>query len=436
MGAPVSIILKSIEKIEFTNFDHDLSTNQKKTENKVSSSRKLLKKGKLDLNHPLNDSSLKQMFLEDGEKKSLYDFLQEENPLDHLNGKTRFKVTTDEMEYFYELNSLKNITFNSVKCIALFIKDVTSSILLMKNESNEKSTRIYIASVTHDLRTPVNGITGMMDCIESYTNDPYIHECLKTARNSSEMLLLLIRDILDLSQIESNSVRLNFEKVNILDIINETSNLYIKDFNFKKIELKIRNKTNSTIIIVTDKMRYKQILCNLLSNALKYTSKGSIQIILKYNLESMVLTTQVKDTGIGISEENQSKLFNLFGKLEENKELNPHGVGLGLTLCKKFSSLLGGDILVKSQLNRGSKFSFKIKNQIEKLKIRPNNGPVTITQDEPNLNEKFYPSSDYFVRIKKTCECARILLVDDNPTNLLVLKGYMRNSNEKDDTVF
>ena len=270
-------------------------------------------------------------------------------------------------------------------------------------------------------------MVGMLDCINSHTNDPYIHECVKTAKNSSEMLLLLIRDILDLSQLESNSVRLNFENVNITELVNETLELFNKDFLFKKLESKIKISNNFSGEIYTDKMRYKQILCNLLSNALKYTMKGFIQIKLKYYSENETLKTVVTDTGVGISKENISKLFNAFGKLEENKSLNPYGIGLGLTICKKFSELLGGKIEVKSEINHGSSFIFRIKNMQSQSQL-PKKRTSSKKLFSPFINSPSRGGSENFrFPFIPECLCPKFLFVDDNPTNLCVLTGYIRN---------
>ena len=229
-------------------------------------------------------------------KVSLYEILHHSNSSENLPDKNIFIRKNKKGDLYYEVFFIETFKFKTKKCQLIFIKEVTGSVALIKEASCEKYTQIYIASVTHDLRTPVNGMVGMMDCISSYTNDPYILECIKTAKNSSEMLLLLIRDILDLSQLESNSVRLNYESFNIIEIVNECRELFNKDFQFKRLESKIQICNNFTGEFCTDKMRYKQILCNLISNALKYTMKGSIKIKLKFDESKGLLETTVKDT--------------------------------------------------------------------------------------------------------------------------------------------
>lgn len=367
-------------------------------------------------------------------KVSLYEILHHSNSSENLPDKNIFIRKNKKGDLYYEVFFIETFKFKTKKCQLIFIKEVTGSVALIKEASCEKYTQIYIASLTHDLRTPVNGMVGMMDCISSYTNDPYILECIKTAKNSSEMLLLLIRDILDLSQLESNSVRLNYESFNIIEIVNECRELFNKDFQFKRLESKIQICNNFTGEFCTDKMRYKQILCNLISNALKYTMKGSIKIKLKFDESKGLLETTVKDTGVGISKKNQSKLFNLFSKIEDNRSLNPHGIGLGLTICKKFSELLGGNIQVKSQEKKGSSFKFRIKNNItQKLQKERSSrlllGNVGISSSlEGTLRRRFLSKVP-------DCNCPQLLFVDDNPTNLCVLTGYLKNKNIKAEVV-
>lgn len=431
--APISIIVKNEKIVEYANNEAKTILSTKDEEgNGISSSR--------GINNEFKESSikysltaLKKLELEEN-KMSLYDIVQNSVSSIDFKEKNNFIRKSKKGDLYYEVFWNDKFKFNFKSCLIIFIKEVTSSIKLIKEASCEKYTKIYIASVTHDLRTPINGIMGMMDCISSHTNDPYIQECIKTAKNSSEMLLLLIRDILDLSQLESNSVRLNYESINIIEVVTECSELFSKDFQFKRLESKIQISNNFSGQFCTDKMRYKQILCNLISNALKYTMKGSIKIKLKYEEDNEVLKTTVKDTGVGISQDNQSKLFNLFGKIDSNRSLNPHGIGLGLTICKKFSELLGGNIEVKSQENVGSSFIFRIKNKIiqdfnkKKSSIGPFGNLEGTSSIEGTLSRKFVS------RISE-CDCTKLLLVDDNPTNLCVLIGYLKNKTVKAEVV-
>jgi len=421
---PLSIFIKSENCLEFINkmAEEIIIQNHTEENQECLTQKDLIKEEKKE---GINKFEILKEIIEQNNNISLHQFIFDENSRKEFSNSTRFKYTLGTEEKVYEVSFSEIKFFNMKKCLAFYIKDVTSSEELIKQELREKNTKIYIASVTHDLRTPINGIVGMLDCIKVYTQDLYIRECIETASNSSEMLLLLIRDILDLSQFEANKIRINIEQVNIIAMINESVKLFSKDFQLKNLELKLDFSNQRELFINTDKNRYKQILCNLISNALKYTTNGFIRIKVKFNENTNSLKTSIYDTGVGIAKDDQDKLFNLFGKLNSNSQLNPNGIGLGLTICQRLSKLLGGDIKLKSELGVGSKFTFIIKSKdefgIENLDLcrnpskRLGSSLIHLNQPEELKNLNF-----------KECECSKLLFVDDNSINLLVLTGYIK----------
>jgi len=210
--------------------------------------------------------------------------------------------------------------------------------------------------------------------------------------------------------------------VNIVETIKETAKMFEKDLMIKNLYLSLNFSKSSIDCIWTDKMRYRQIITNLISNALKYTLKGGITVKIKYSFSSNILKTAVKDTGVGIKKEDQDKLFNLFGKLNNNSQMNPNGVGLGLTICKKLSQLLGGDIILKSVPGKGSIFKFTVlndssRNNLKSVSEQQISGSLTFPE---NLS-----SGNFLYQFPLTCSCPKLLFVDDNSTNIIVLKGYI-----------
>ena len=418
---PLSIIIQHKSQIEFSNKAAKLLIKPEKSNNRLITNRDILDE-EYGAENIYEDYSNLTKFISNKGDITLHELIFEESSLNIIEGTIKFTKSSNNNFHYYEVNSTKSIFFNLKICRAFFIKDITSSEKLKETENKEKNTRIYIASVTHDLRTPINGIVGMMECIKKYTQDPFIIDCISIANNSSEILLLLIRDILDITQLESNAVRLNYEKVNIVETIKETAKMFEKDLMIKNLYLSLNFSKSSIDCIWTDKMRYRQIITNLISNALKYTLKGGITVKIKYSFSSNILKTAVKDTGVGIKKEDQDKLFNLFGKLNNNSQMNPNGVGLGLTICKKLSQLLGGDIILKSVPGKGSIFKFTVlndssRNNLKSVSEQQISGSLTFPE---NLS-----SGNFLYQFPLTCSCPKLLFVDDNSTNIIVLKGYI-----------
>ncbi len=210
-----------------------------------------------------------------------------------------------------------------------------------------------MASVTHELRNPLNGILGMLDLLEDGLSGGEYKGFLRVAKNTSLLLLNLINDILDFSQMEADSLRIANQMFLLPGVIEECINIVMFQIQKKNLSLKLRLPRNFPKYIISDKNRYKQILLNLLSNAIKFTSDGMIRIDVTYEYEAALVRSTVSDTGIGISPKEQTHLFKLYGKLDSSKGMNLQGVGLGLTICKQLAEKMGGEITLKSEEGKG-----------------------------------------------------------------------------------
>jgi signal transduction histidine kinase len=190
-----------------------------------------------------------------------------------------------------------------------------------------------------------------------------LNKFLNMGKNSSILLLSLIDDILDLSKIEAGTIKINKSDFLVPELINEIHDIFIFQITQKKLELNIhigeRLKNN---VINSDRHRIKQVFLNLISNALKFTFKGEIFIGWDIEVEDdrSLVKFEVRDTGIGVKKKDQPKLFKLFGMISDSKSLNPNGTGIGLTVCKKYAKLLGGDIKLVSKFGEGTSVSFTI----------------------------------------------------------------------------
>ena len=250
------------------------------------------------------------------------------------------------------------------KAMLLIMNDISSKIQFLKELNEYKD--LLLASVSHDLRTPLNCIMGNLDLMEEL-NDFGILKCVQTTQSSCKILLSLINDILDYSQISNKKLKLNNDFFSLEEMINELTNMFISQTQKKKIDLhnelsqKLRN-----IKILGDKRRIEQILINLVGNAIKFTLKGKIVLsVSEENCElhdHNVIIIKVTDSGIGIDQKNIKDIFNIFKKLDQDDPiLNTNGIGLGLFLSQNIAKMIHEPgITVKSEINVGSEFSFSI----------------------------------------------------------------------------
>ncbi len=225
---------------------------------------------------------------------------------------------------------------------------------------------MFIASMSHELRTPLNSIIGFTGIILQEMTGPLNEkqkDHLTRVYGSAKHLLALITDIIDISKIEAGRLDIKFERFNILDVIEKALNNITPMLKRKK-SLKLENYIQDEIWLYTDKRRLLQCLINFLSNAVKYSEAGIIKIF--YIIEGDFITLSVEDTGIGISVEDQKRLFEAFERVESHLKVKAGGTGLGLYLTKKLvNEILKGEVIVKSEIGKGSVFSLRIPISIE-----------------------------------------------------------------------
>jgi len=273
---------------------------------------------------------------------------------------------------------------------------------MKKAKESDHLKSAFLANMSHEIRTPMNAIVGF----SSLLDDPEIGETSKQELisqivHNSDTLLHLINDILDIAKIEANQLDINKKNYNLNDQlykIIETFSEKKKILVNKDFELKLKlGAENSDVTIYSDPFRVQQILTNLLDNAFKFTENGFVEFgyVIKENIENPTIVFYVKDTGIGLSSEQQSEIFNRFTKFEDNKKKLYRGAGLGLAICKNISNLLGGDLGVRSESGKGSTFYFSIpyirkadekeliqNGSIEQLNYNWKNKSILIAEDE------------------------------------------------------
>ncbi len=225
------------------------------------------------------------------------------------------------------------------------------ALLYRKIKEVDKMKDEFISIASHELRTPVTGIRGFTSMIVDGTlgkvNDKVKKSALMIQRES-ERLAILVEDLLNVSRIEQNRVKMNLKPADAGHIINEViENLSVQAEN-KKLYLDFKSNTQILPIINVDTDRLKQVLINLIGNAIKYTENGGIKIITKEKDNASILEITIKDTGIGMSSKERERLFEKFYRIQSDKTKNIVGTGLGLWITKKFVELMGGEIMIDS----------------------------------------------------------------------------------------
>jgi two-component system, sensor histidine kinase and response regulator len=230
-------------------------------------------------------------------------------------------------------------------------------------ESASKAKANFLAAMSHEIRTPMNGIIGMVDLLRQSNLQNEHKQMLQTISNSGQSLLTIINDILDFSKIEAGKLELEEIPMNILDLVEDSVSTLSPLFDSKELEMVLYVDPAIPQFVTGDPVRMRQILINLGSNAIKFTDSGEVEIraeLVSNNKDDVTVQFSVRDQGIGISEEGQKKLFTAFSQAESSTTRKYGGTGLGLTICKRLTELMKGEIKVSSELGRGSEFIITI----------------------------------------------------------------------------
>ncbi len=288
-------------------------------------------------------------------------------------------------------------------------------------DAANKAKSNFLANMSHEIRTPINTVLGMDEIILREATDVQIKGYAENIRDAGTTLLSLVNDLLDFSKIECGKMEILPVEYEIANVLTEVINMIeIKAAN-KKLEFKAIVAEDMPYLLFGDEIRLKQVITNLLTNAVKYTEEGSV--ILKVDWKeagdsSVSLIVSVIDTGIGIKEEDLSRLFVSFERIEEKRNRNIEGTGLGISITKELLELMNSSLNVRSEYGVGSTFSFTLKQGIRDRK------PIG------KFREKYAYSNEKSKKYRTTFVApnAKILVVDDNAMNLSVVEGLLKNT--------
>ncbi|MEJ5245917.1 MAG: PAS domain S-box protein [Bacteroidota bacterium] len=272
----------------------------------------------------------------------------------------------------------------------------------------------FLANMSHEIRTPMNAILGFSDImIKSIREQPF-RGYLETIQKSGRTLLALINDILDLSKIEAGRIELQPEPVNIAETLNDIYQIFFEQANQRKLKFDLDIQENPPDNLFLDEVRIRQVLINLVGNAIKFTKEGGVYISLSHNKvdnQHYNLKIDVKDTGIGIAPEDKDLIFESFRQASTVSVKHFGGTGLGLAISSRLVKMMGGEITVESELGKGSTFTVRLYN-VQRL-------------------DEFKKATEQIDWSNKTIDFkgAKLLVVDDIQQNIDIVRAYLEDTN-------
>jgi signal transduction histidine kinase/CheY-like chemotaxis protein/HPt (histidine-containing phosphotransfer) domain-containing protein len=359
-------------------------------------------------------------------------------------------VTRDGLRYCRLDFTVVRDTYGEPYCTICFIDDITrekqmieelrqakdekqkesEALIIARNaaETANRSKTTFLANMSHEIRTPLNSVLGMDEMILRESKEEATLVYATNIQRAGRTLLSLINDILDFSKIESGKLEIVPVNYQLSSLINDTVNMIRPRAVAKGLELRVEADPQLPTTLFGDEVRIRQIIMNLLTNAVKYTDSGSVVFKLDFervnsqnaelyvNFELILLRISVRDTGHGIRKEDIDKLFDTFERVELKRNRNIEGTGLGLAITKQLVGLMNGKIEVQSEFGKGSNFTVTIPQKVTDK--RPIGDFSARLDRHTNVDNRSY-------RASFTAPEAKILVVDDNEMNLMVVQGLL-----------
>lgn len=299
----------------------------------------------------------------------------------------------------------------------LFIDETDIVNAMERAQAADRAKSNFVSNMSHEIRTPMNAISGMAEFILRDSRDEEARRHAATIKSASRSLLAIINDILDLSKIENGKMEIIETPCMLSSLLHDVTTMIRFRLEDKPVELNLAVDTNLPSMIYADEVRIKQVLVNLLGNAVKFTDEGSITLKMSGEPVDDIhcrLVTEIRDTGIGIREEDLKKIFSSFTQVDTKRNRSVEGTGLGLAISRRLVEMMGGKIRVESVYGEGTAFSFEIV-----CKVKDWRGIGRIEE-----KRKDYSAEPF--RVTVSARDARALVVDDNEMNLAVTSGILR----------
>ncbi len=280
---------------------------------------------------------------------------------------------------------------------------------LQAEHSNREKT-IFLANMSHEIRTPMNAILGFSELLQGDLREPKHKQYLQSIRTSAGSLLMLINDILDMSKIEAGVMELRPEPTDLREICDFLHTLFSEPAAKKGLKLQCIVSENLPAALLMDRIRLRQVLVNLVGNAVKFTDKGGIEVRVSWEKQAtssqITLIIEIQDTGVGIPKDKLDTIFKPFVQAGTHRDKEKQGTGLGLSIVKRLTEIMGGTVTVASVMEQGSAFSLRFPDA--PISTRLAASEKSSLQEEVDFNE-LRPAS--------------LLVVDDNQTNCELIAG-------------
>ncbi len=312
------------------------------------------------------------------------------------------------MELVRTKEALQSVNANLENMVDIRTQELKDATREAEQANSLKSE--FLANMSHEIRTPMNAIIGFTDLLDKKLKDPIDKNYVQSVKNSSKVLLTIINDILDLSKVEAGKMHVELVPTNVRDIADELLSIFESKAHSKSLRLDIDVDEHVQETLMLDEIRLRQVLFNLLSNALKFTHKGYIRVSFKtiHSDAHPDLVITVEDSGIGIAKEQQKDIFSAFIQHKGQKNREYGGTGLGLTIVTKLLELMNGEIRLSSEPDRGSTF--------------------TVTLHDVKISSSKPKRQDQELQKDVTFEPANILIADDTELNRSLITEYLKST--------